>query len=134
MDQLGLQQSSVNEAYLQERLISRAIYLFIHQMQNAHGFFQSPSFTRHLTTFFTQVSILRHHKGFQFRLVTAYLVKVQRLSNYRMNKLEKTTKKGDDRPAPFLTTMILVFFSSTKKQLCIIKQSCINELHFCLKE
>ena len=92
MDQLGLWQSSVNEEYLQERLISRAIYLFVHQMQNAHGFFQSPSFTRHLTTFFTQVSILRHHKGFQFHLVTAYVVKVQRLRNYRMNKLKKTTK------------------------------------------
>ena len=89
MDQLGLRQSFVNEAYLQKRMISRAIYLFVYLMQNAHGFFQSPSFTRHITMFLTQVSILRHHKGFQFLLVTAYLVKVQRLSNYRMNKLKR---------------------------------------------
>ena len=114
-DHLGLQQSSINEAYLQERLISREIYLFVHQMKNAHGFFQSPSFTCHLTSFFTQVSILRHHKGFRFLQVTAYLVKFQRLSNYRMNKLQKTTKKGDDKQARLFWLPGLWFFLSTLK-------------------
>ena len=122
MEQLGLRQSSVNEAYLEERMISREIYLFVHQMQNAHGFFQSPSFTHHLTTFFTQVSILCHHKGFQFRLVTAYLMKFQRLSNYKMNKLEKITKKGDDRPTHFFTTRILVFFQALKNNFVLLNK------------
>ena len=92
-------------------------------MQNAHGFFQSPLFTRHRTTLFTQITILSHHKGFQFRLVTAYLVKVQRLS-----KLEKTTKKGDDRPAPFLTTRILDL-ASNKYTLFMFDNLKGNMLH-----